>query len=37
MHESIPGSNLEIFPECGHWPQHEHSQRFNELALKFLM
>ncbi|NKY33648.1 alpha/beta fold hydrolase [Nocardia speluncae] len=37
MRESIPGSNLEIFPECGHWPQHEHSQRFNELALKFLM
>ncbi|WP_280415267.1 alpha/beta fold hydrolase [Nocardia carnea] len=37
MHKSIPGSNLEIFPECGHWPQHEHSGRFNDLALKFLM
>jgi 2-hydroxy-6-oxonona-2,4-dienedioate hydrolase len=36
MQESIPGSTLEIFPECGHWPQHEHVERFNELALKFL-
>jgi 2-hydroxy-6-oxonona-2,4-dienedioate hydrolase len=36
MQESIPGSTLEIFPECGHWPQHEHAERFNELALKFL-
>lgn len=36
MQESIPGSTLEIFPECGHWPQHEHADRFNELALKFL-
>ena len=37
MHASIPGSELEILPECGHWPQHEHSDRFNELALKFLL
>ena len=36
MHAAIPGSQLEIFPECGHWPQHEHAARFNELALKFL-
>ncbi|WP_236787850.1 alpha/beta fold hydrolase [Amycolatopsis sp. GM8] len=36
MNESIPGSRLEIFPECGHWPQHEHAARFNELALGFL-
>jgi 2-hydroxy-6-oxonona-2,4-dienedioate hydrolase len=35
MNESIPGSRLEIFPECGHWPQHEHAVKFNELALKF--
>ena len=35
MNESIPGSRLEIFPECGHWPQHEHAATFNELALKF--
>jgi 2-hydroxy-6-oxonona-2,4-dienedioate hydrolase len=36
MQESIPGARLEIFPECGHWPQHEHAARFNELALAFL-
>ncbi|MBP2365389.1 alpha/beta fold hydrolase [Pseudonocardia parietis] len=36
MQESIPGSALEIFPGCGHWPQHEHADRFNDLALKFL-
>jgi 2-hydroxy-6-oxonona-2,4-dienedioate hydrolase len=36
MNESIPGSRLEIFPECGHWPQHEHAGRFNDLALAFL-
>ncbi|MGW0043523.1 alpha/beta fold hydrolase [Rhodococcus sp. NPDC003348] len=36
MQESIPGSQLEVFAECGHWPQHEHAGRFNDLALKFL-
>lgn len=36
MQESIPGSLLEVFPECGHWPQHEQAGRFNDLALKFL-
>jgi 2-hydroxy-6-oxonona-2,4-dienedioate hydrolase len=36
MHRSIPGSRLEIFDRCGHWPQHEHAERFNELHLRFL-
>jgi 2-hydroxy-6-oxonona-2,4-dienedioate hydrolase len=36
MNDSIPGSRLEIFGECGHWPQHEHADRFNALALQFL-
>ncbi|MFI7128065.1 alpha/beta fold hydrolase [Nonomuraea sp. NPDC050153] len=36
MNEAIPGSRLEIFGECGHWPQHEHAERFNELNLAFL-
>ncbi|MDL5155166.1 alpha/beta fold hydrolase [Actinomycetospora termitidis] len=36
MQESIPGAKLEIFGECGHWPQHEHAARFNDLALTFL-
>ncbi|GLZ47733.1 2-hydroxy-6-ketonona-2,4-dienedioic acid hydrolase [Actinomycetospora sp. NBRC 106375] len=36
MQESIPGAKLEVFGECGHWPQHEHSARFDDLALTFL-
>jgi 2-hydroxy-6-oxonona-2,4-dienedioate hydrolase len=36
MHKAIPGSHLEIFERCGHWPQHEHAQRFNDLHLRFL-
>lgn len=36
LHKAIPGSKLEIFDRCGHWPQHEHAERFNELHLRFL-
>lgn len=36
MHRCIPGSTLEIFPRCGHWPQHEHSERFNQLNIAHL-
>ncbi|MGA6152269.1 alpha/beta fold hydrolase [Stenotrophomonas sp. NPDC087984] len=36
LQQNIPGSTLEIFPECGHWPQHEHADRFNALHLDFL-
>jgi 2-hydroxy-6-oxonona-2,4-dienedioate hydrolase len=36
IHEMIPGSRLEIFGECGHWPQHEQAERYNELALGFI-
>jgi 2-hydroxy-6-oxonona-2,4-dienedioate hydrolase len=36
MHRSITGSRLEIFDRCGHWPQHEHAERFNQLHLGFL-
>jgi 2-hydroxy-6-oxonona-2,4-dienedioate hydrolase len=36
MNKSIPGSTLEVFAQCGHWPQHEHSERFNELNLAHL-
>ncbi|KAB2807955.1 alpha/beta fold hydrolase [Pimelobacter simplex] len=35
MHASIPGSELEIYGECGHWPQHEHADRFNKEAREF--
>ncbi|WP_432875346.1 alpha/beta fold hydrolase [Kribbella sp. CA-245084] len=36
MHEAIAGSELVIFDECGHWPQHEQAARYNELSLEFL-
>lgn len=36
MSEAIPGSELAIYPECGHWPQHEHADRFNKETLAFL-
>lgn len=36
MNEAIPGSELTIYPECGHWPQHEHAARFNEETRTFL-
>ena len=34
--EAIPGARLEIFPETGHWPQHEQAERYNALSLSFL-
>ncbi|MEM9651670.1 MAG: alpha/beta hydrolase [Actinomycetota bacterium] len=36
MHNDIPNSRLELFDECGHWPQHEQHERYNELAIDFL-
>ncbi|MDP9821825.1 alpha/beta fold hydrolase [Nocardioides massiliensis] len=36
MSAAIPGSELAIYPECGHWPQHEHADRFNKETLEFL-
>ncbi|HEY0484780.1 MAG TPA: alpha/beta hydrolase [Mycobacteriales bacterium] len=36
MNKCIPGSALEVFERCGHWPQHEHSDRFNTLNLAHL-
>jgi len=36
MQAAIPGSTLEIFSNCGHWPQHEHAGRFNDLLKSFL-
>jgi 2-hydroxy-6-oxonona-2,4-dienedioate hydrolase len=36
LHEAIPGSRLELFAECGHWPQHEQADRYNKLSLTFL-
>jgi 2-hydroxy-6-oxonona-2,4-dienedioate hydrolase len=36
MHEAIAGSRLELFEQCGHWPQHEHADRFNALSIEFI-
>ncbi|MEM6483850.1 MAG: alpha/beta fold hydrolase [Pseudomonadota bacterium] len=36
MHDDIAGSHLELFEECGHWPQHEHAERYNTLAIEFI-
>ncbi|MGW4796019.1 alpha/beta fold hydrolase [Nonomuraea sp. NPDC004297] len=36
MHEAISGSRLELFEECGHWPQHEKADVYNPLSLAFL-
>jgi 2-hydroxy-6-oxonona-2,4-dienedioate hydrolase len=36
MHEQIRGSRLELFDECGHWPQHEQADRYNKVSLEFL-
>jgi 2-hydroxy-6-oxonona-2,4-dienedioate hydrolase len=33
---AIPGARLEIFNECGHWPQHEKADLYNPLSLEFL-
>jgi 2-hydroxy-6-oxonona-2,4-dienedioate hydrolase len=36
MQAAIPGSVLELFEDCGHWPQHEQAERYNALSLAFL-
>jgi 2-hydroxy-6-oxonona-2,4-dienedioate hydrolase len=33
---AIPGARLEVFNECGHWPQHEKADLYNPLSLAFL-
>lgn len=36
MHEAIASSELVLFDDCGHWPQHEQAERYNALSLEFL-
>jgi 2-hydroxy-6-oxonona-2,4-dienedioate hydrolase len=36
LHAAIPNSRLTIYPQCGHWPQHEVAEQFNRDALAFL-
>lgn len=35
MHANIPGSELVLFDECGHWPQHEQADAYNQISLDF--
>jgi 2-hydroxy-6-oxonona-2,4-dienedioate hydrolase len=36
MHAAIPGARLELYDACGHWPQHEHPDKFNPMSIEFL-
>ena len=36
MHDDIPGSRLELYAECGHWPQYEHPELYNAMSIAFL-
>jgi len=36
MHADIPGSRLELYDDCGHWPQHERHEIYNPMAIEFL-
>lgn len=33
---AVPGARLELFDDCGHWPQHERDDLYNPLSLRFL-
>ena len=35
-HAAMPGSRLEIFPDSGHYPFHQHPDRFVELVENFI-
>jgi 2-hydroxy-6-oxonona-2,4-dienedioate hydrolase len=36
IQRAIPSAELVILEDCGHWPQHEQSVRYNALSLRFL-
>ena len=36
MHEHIPNSRLELYAECGHWPQFERVDLYDPMAIEFL-
>jgi len=33
---AIPGAQMHIFGQCGHWAQFEHAEEFNRLVMDFL-
>jgi 2-hydroxy-6-oxo-6-(2'-carboxyphenyl)-hexa-2,4-dienoate hydrolase len=36
VHGAIPASRFTIMQDCGHWPQFERPEEFNEIVLSFL-
>lgn len=36
MADAIADATLDIYGECGHWPQHEHADRFNKETIAFI-
>lgn len=36
MNANIKGSELIIYKQCGHWPQHEHAAEYNLASIAFL-
>jgi 4,5:9,10-diseco-3-hydroxy-5,9,17-trioxoandrosta-1(10),2-diene-4-oate hydrolase len=36
VRRELPGSIVQIIPECGHWSQMEHPEQFNPLLISFL-
>lgn len=36
MHNDIAGSRLELYDDCGHWPQHEQADKFNAMSIEFI-
>ena len=36
VRRELPGSIVQIIPECGHWPQMEHPEQFHPLLISFL-
>ena len=33
----IPGAQLAVMDNCGHWPQYEDTETFNKIHLDFLL
>ena len=36
VRETLPDSLVHTIPDCGHWPQMEQAERFNNLLIRFL-
>jgi pimeloyl-ACP methyl ester carboxylesterase len=37
LHKQIPGSRFVVMEDCGHWPQWEKPEEFNNLVLEFFL